>query len=549
MKARRRTNWVKGIICRIVTAIVVYLLVAALDYFALPAKSLNSEGFWWFVFALSAIGLVGFGIVEDLLDDGMRVPTIVCGCLGVIFLLTLGIISLINCEMFHAYDYRSRVIIEEGDFATEVISANDELSIVDVVTARKLGDRTIAQVENSMWYDVSDEYNLICYKGEYYRISPLNYGGLAKYWRAANSTGIPGYVMVNAKTQEATFVELDEHYYLSPSGYFGNNLTRHLRNQYPALVFGTSFFEIDDEGHPYWITAVKDHTLGLWSCKVEKRFVITDATSGESVLYETEGLPGWVDHAFDLEYLMDVTTDNFKYVKGFWNAQFSKTGVQKLSYNYKDDSFAGYNSTITANGEVVFFTGVTPANRSESIYGFVQLSPRTGKVKFYACTGAEESSAQIAAEGLITNFNYSANYPSVVNVEGIPTYFMALKDVGGLVQRYALVNIQNYAIAVEDTTIEGAISKYLAKMNREDIVPEVAQFKTQPKTGVISNIFEAQIDGYTYYYFILEGEDGIYVSSITNGHRQVTLQSGTEVTIEYYPAEETSVFMVTNIQF
>lgn len=535
----------KDVVARLITLVVIVLVGLGINYLALPALTFTSAGFWWFIFSMAVISAVAFLVVEYMLmEEDFPVCSIISGIIAALSLLTLILVSFFSSAVFNTESYRQLVTIEDGNFSAEVISVEDGLSIVDVATARKLGDRTIAQVDNSMWYDVSDEYNLIRYNGEYYRISPLEYGSFTKYRRAVVAMGIPGYVLVNARNQEAKFVKLDKGFLLSPSGYFSNDLTRHLRRQYPKFVFGNSFFEIDEEGNPYWITAVMDKTVGLWSCRVEKRFVVTDAVTGKSSVYSVEELPEWVDHAFDLTYLMEGVSKNLLYVGGFWNSVFSKTGVQKLSYDYRDNKFAGYNSTITTDGEVVFFTGVTPANRAESIYGFVQVSPRTGKAKFYAVTGAEESSAQTAAEGLISNYSYKANYPSVVNVDGIPTYFMALKDGAGLVQRYALVNISNYTIAVEDTTIEGAISKYLSKVTYEE-VPEV----TQIKTATISEVRDAQIEGYTYFYFTFEGEEGLYVSPITNGHKQILLKPGDEITIEYHASKEILVFMVSSIRF
>jgi hypothetical protein len=192
----------------------------------------------------------------------------------------------------------------------------------------------------------------------------------------------------------------------------------------------------------------------------------------------------------------------------------------------------------------VFFTAVTPANKSESILGFIQANPRTGEVRRYTVSGAEESSAQAAAQSLVSNFGYIANYPTVINVEGVPTYFMNLKDAAGLVQRYSLVNVSNYTIAVEDTTLEGAVAKYRAKINHAEI-----PVQSESKTGTIAGLYQAQIGGYTYFYFTLEGDENLYMSSILNGNKQVLLEAGLQVAIEYDASDEVGVLMVTKISF
>mgnify|MGYP006967344259 CR=1 FL=1 len=40
----------------------------------------------------------------------------------------------------------------------------ENLSIVDMETAERLGDRTVGSIKNSAWYEVDNEYNLIKYK-------------------------------------------------------------------------------------------------------------------------------------------------------------------------------------------------------------------------------------------------------------------------------------------------------------------------------------------------------------------------------------------------
>ena len=49
-------------------------------------------------------------------------------------------------------------------------------------------------------------------------------------------------------------------------------------------------------------------------------------------------------------------------------------------------------------------------------------------MKFYECIGAEESTAQKKAKSLAQNYNYTASFPLFVNVDGMETYILSLKD-------------------------------------------------------------------------------------------------------------------------
>ena len=166
------------------------------------------------------------------------------------------------------------ITLEEGNFEEDInpIQNVENLSIVDMETAERLGDRTIGSIKNSAWYEVDNEYNLIKYQGEQYRISALNYGGYFKSQKAKYD-GIPGYVLVNTFTQEAKYVELEKGMKYSPSAHWSFDLKRHLRGQYASYIFGEYYFEIDEQGNPYWITAVKRPTIGMFGGKKEDSFI------------------------------------------------------------------------------------------------------------------------------------------------------------------------------------------------------------------------------------------------------------------------------------
>ena len=294
----------------------------------------------------------------------------------------------------------------------------------------------------------------------------------------------------------------------------------------------------------------------MFGGKKENSFIITNACTGESKEYKTEELPEWVDHAYSLDYLMRVAEYNLSYVNGYWNALFAQTNVLNTTYSYRTSgsadgetvAFAGYNTTITANGDIVFYTGLTPASNAESNVGFILANPRTGIITRYTCSGAEESSAQDSAESLVQDLKYSATFPTILNVEGEETYFMLLKDKAGLVQRYSLCNVENYTKVVQAESLEQAVKLYLEKLGKEDSKKE-DKVEVQKVEGKIIDLYEAQIDGCTYYYFKLEDNNNLYMSSIKNSNKQVMLKVGTQVSIEFVPGTETDVFLVQKINF
>lgn len=529
----------------IIPVVVCILLGLLLNYLFMPAWAFSSPGLWWFLFAITFVGACVSGFCDYIIDDDyINTGIFAIACAITLIVLIIG--GLTSSKMFNANRYHNIVSISEENFSEDVpvVSDSTPIFIVDMSTAQHLGDRTIGSIKNATWYEVSNEYNLIKYQGGYYRISALEYGGLFKYNKAKHA-GIPGYVLVDVTNQEAKYVELEDPIRYSPSGHFSHLLKRHLRNEYPSYMFGKSYFEIDEEGTPYYITSVEEPTIGLFGGKTVSKFILTNAVTGQNKLYNTDNLPEWVDHAYGLDYLMRITNYNHIYINGWWNNLFSQTGVLQTTYQYKSGSFAGYNTTINSNGDIVFYTGVTPANKSETNVGFILANPRTGSINYYTCAGAEESSAQNAAESLLQNMGYKATFPTILNVDGVETYFMLLKDKAGLVQRYALCNIKDYTKVVQAETLEEALSLYKKKL----LGTGATSSEDQTIVGTISNLYQAEIEGYTYYYFTLEGSTNLYMSSIVNSNKQVLLTVGTKVSITYVSSVEEGIYIVTKIQF
>lgn len=546
-------KWISRGVATAITAV----LGVWINYLVMPAWNIRSAGMWGFVLLISIIASMIFVIFESISKDKNRKKyfekycvTLACVTVSVIVLVGMLICGITSSHMFNADNYHNIIDIEEGNFNEDIpkVSENIQISIVDVATATKVGDRTVGSIKNATWYEVDDEYNLIKYQGKYYRISELNYGGLFKY-NKAKYDGIPGYVLVDAETQEAKYVELENPIRYSPSAHFSYLLKRHLRNQYPSYMFDKSFFEIDDEGKAYYITGVERPSIGVYGGKKVESFIITDASTGESKEYKTEDLPKWVDHAYSLDYLMRVTDNNQAYINGYWNSLFSQTGVNVTTYEYKGDEFDGYNTAINANGDIVFYTGVTPASGAESNLGFILANPRTGKITYYTCPGAEESSAQNAAQGLVQNLGYTATFPTILNVDGEETYLMFLKDKAGLVQRYALANIKDYTKVVQAETFEEALESYKEKIGTTVLGGSTEKDEIQLLEGIIQEIYQAQIEGCTYYYYIIEGSTELYMSSIKNSNKQVILKPTDKITIEYKQSSEKGVCLVTKITF
>ena len=115
---------------------------------------------------------------------------------------------------------------------------------------------------------------------------------------------------------------------------------------------------------------------------------------------------------------------------------------------------------FSKNGDIWIYTGVTSVNGDRSNIGFLLANERTGEAHYYSIAGADEKSAMAAAEGEVQEKGYQASFPSLINVEGHPTYIMVLKDASGLVKLYAAVNVEQYNIVTTASSQTECLNRY-----------------------------------------------------------------------------------------
>ena len=295
---------------------------------------------------------------------------------------------------------------------------------------------------------------------------------------------------------------------------------RHIRFQYPTAIFDDAYFEIDNEGHPYWIVpTVCYHGVGIR--REINGVIIVDPITGKSKKYNVVDVPTWVDHVYSPELVIEQVNDWGKYKNGFINSLFGQKNVVATT--------EGYNYTVM-NDDVYLYTGITSVSSDEANIGFILANLRTKETVFYSIPGAEEYSAMASAEGQVQQMSYIATFPLLINLKGKPTYLVSLKDNAGLVKMYAFIDVQDYQnVVVTDYKegIEKAAENYLNNFKGEKNTDSDKETKV-----TITNLKEVTIDGNTYYYFE-SGEDKYRVSIKVNPSLLPFIKEGDEVNIFY----------------
>ena len=198
------------------------------------------------------------------------------------------------------------------------------------------------------------------------------------------------------------------------------------------------------------------------------------------------------------------------------------------------------------------YTGVTSVTSDQSNIGFLLSNQRTKETKFYSCAGATESSAQASAQSQVQQMRYVATFPLLLNVADQPTYFMALKGEDGLVKMYAMVNVQQYSIVSTGGTVAACETSYRQALADNGLISdtetEVTPSDQEEVTGAIAEIRTAVMDGNSYYFFRLEGDETFYAVSAADSPLAVILNTGDQVTITYTAGTGSSILSGSQIR-
>lgn len=496
--------------------IILFLLV---NYVALPAFNLSDGGFIGLIIVTLFVWILETLPFQD--GDGVTplqgIFSFAIG--GILIVWIVGAIA--NSPLVKAKTYSSLLTVENADADSAIPTTDDTnaIPLMDTASAEKLGDREIGGLSDVVsQYDVGS-YTQIDYQGRPVKIAPLKYSSYWK-WTKNRDSGIPGYILVDPVTMDAQYVKLDKGMKYTPSAWFEDNLQRRIRKKFPTALFDGTHFEIDEDGNPYFISTVYERN-GVFGAKVVKGCIISDPCSGEMKYYSSDDIPKWVDLVYHGNLLCRQYNYFAQLQNGFWNSQFGQKGCKQTTNDY------GY---IAKDGDIWIYTGVTSVNSDSSNLGFLIANERTGEARFVSCAGADEHSAMKSAEGEVQQYGYHASFPSLININGVPTYVMVLKDNSGLVKMYACVNVSQYNKVATATSQSECIQKY-SQLIKSGGSSSGADDEWVKKTITVRDIAQIDQGGDTYIY-IDDTDGGIYCAKYADVIGMIHVREGNQVTIE-----------------
>ncbi len=355
-----------------------------------------------------------------------------------------AVVTVASMVLFNVPAYRDQMPdYKIGDF-NENIQAIDtsQIPIVDEQLAYELAEKKLGERPSLGSQVTLGAPTIQTVNDQLMWVVPLYHSGFFQW--LTNMEGTPGYITVSAtNTQDVEYVE-EYNVKYQPNAFLFDQLMFHTRFTAAPFTGVTDFsFELDDDGKPHWvITTYKNRWL--FSLPEATGVIVMDATTGESTQYGIDDIPQWVDRVQPEEFIIEQINNKGIYVHGVFN--FS----DRDKYQTSDGHIIVYNE-----GRCYLFTGITSVGADESAIGFVMVDMVTKEPIMYQMAGATEYAAQGSAEGKVQQFGYYATFPVIINMDGVPTYFMTLKDYDGLIKQYALVSVKDFlVVGVGESVIE-----------------------------------------------------------------------------------------------
>lgn len=549
-------------------------------YIMLPAMNFKDTQLYSFIILILALFMVFFALIckankKIERREYIKRRAIVPAAIAVVLVVVMLIGWLFGATIFRASSYSKMMPITTSDFATDFSDIDiDSVPRIDESRALTLADQQLGSLsEYKSQYVVSDTTTMVNYNGRPVRVAYLEYANFFK-WVNNTKNGLPAYMIVDLVSQKVTVVNCNEQFggsiKYSPTELFNKKLIRHIRFQYPTALLDTPNFEIADDGHPYWITAVLDKTIGLFGGTDVKGVVITDALTGESTYHDIDEVRSnseleWVDAVYSPTLLLQQYNYYGKLQNGFWNSIIFQNDVNVASDGY------GY---VAMDDDIWVYTGVTSSEGDTSNFGFILSNRRTKETRYYQNGGAIEVSAQQSAQDAVQNYKYYATFPILLDIDNQPTYFMSLYGDSNTVKGYALVNlddktivgtglldemksdakalnaaVENYVQAMKDKgkiDSDVNVDDYLVSDNASGGQSQTTQQGDNQQsastaengkiTGKVESVKTSVNDGNTYYYLEIDGK--YYYIAAKDCMDVLLISAGDTVTVT--PGEESN---------
>lgn len=506
-KLEKKGSYVKlGIVLSVIYLLVLFLII----YFGIPFINFRHQGFYGIVSLICVLpGSIIYAVimkrkqitttktqyesfryerrtgkfvkVKKDISEKYRISSLLgkgASLIIAFFMVLVAIFSITGIKLFHAKAYSKQLEITSGseeDLNTVFDYEDGEVLLpqIDKSLAFKLAEARLEEYGSQYSIDINN-FSLISVerngKTELVRVTPLEYATPFVALSKMNH-GTAGYIEVNVITKEATLVTYPENEGLKymPSSVFGKDLDRHIRSKYPTTLYNSKYFEIDNEGNPYWIVPTIKKEIGVFYGEAPDGFLVVNPRNGNIDKYSLNdpNAPKWIQRCVDERVVERQANNALTYKNGFWNTLFAKKEVFQLS--------DGYNYFVK-DGNTYYVSCITSPNlNDQTSIGFIAINLKTKESFRYSSSGITEMRAREIAQddARIKAQALDSTWPILITYHNVPTFFIVLKN-NEQPQKVVLTNVQDGTIVAMGNTLEEAKQEYEKLLSTKGIIEPTA---------------------------------------------------------------------------
>ena len=457
-----------------------------------------------FIYALPVVALVG-AIFSVGLEQKVKSAVVLVGIIAAVYLL--------SAPVFNAPDKYNSAEMTEGIEIQPFDETKTPASVPPQYVENKM-KKAFAQVPNTSFYELGN-LQIQRVNGEYVYIAPVEFSGFFKWFKGKTT---PGYFTMSATDASANPKFIGQEMTYVPSAFLNDNLERHMRLQFPTLIFyGEPQLEIDDDGKPYYIRSYGEFISARNGFDV-KGIVMIDAGTGETTKLALADVPAFIDGAVSPEAVSLQNSYFGNYVHGFWNSIFGKKDVKLPS---DEGTEANVSPIFAEDGQMYYFTDFTsPKEGVDSMLGYSLTNARTGEATYY--TGNLEESymdSQGALEIIEKKFiekKWQGEMPILYNFYGEASWLSGVLDSNGFLQNYFIVSAANPEISAYAPTPNEALKLYKTALSRGgSTVDGTSNAEEANVIGKVSRVYKERVNDFTVVSFLLETGENFIVSTET----------------------------------
>jgi hypothetical protein len=478
-----------------------------------------------------------FIIAILLVIDGLRYEFFKIMSVGIaLFVIWFACVIVVSSEFTKAGLLFSIIDAKVTEKKLDEIDIK-HIRFVPLEYAKYKGDKLYSEIPNFYWYEIG-EYSLQKIKNSLYWVAPIEFAG---YWKYNQANVTPGYIIVSAEDKDAD-AKLVKDYKMkyTPSSYFGTNLERLVRSQYPDLIISHASFEPDDNGKPFYAVSY-GHYEAFRSALVIDGIVLVDAETGEMKKYTKEKAPSFLDQIIPESVALDYSINYGNYAGGgWWNAMTTQNGVTKPTAWGEGQEIAG----VFVNDQLYYFTDHTTTKNSGSMVGYVLMNARSGEFTFHKTTDSlmNGNSALSVVNNSFKSQQWHGTMPILYNIYGVETWVVPVLDNNHLFREVALVEAKTGTI-VHNTDEQQAYDDYkgvIASIKEGKIDPTKTS-EVKEVTGVVKRFAIVPMKDKTVVKILLVDNKKIFTADVTTVPISSFIHEGDTVKIKFIDTNEDNV--------